>query len=62
MCIRDSYVNRAKWQASSAKEFFAVMSPLEQKLCERMQLIKTVGKRQSCVPVLFTEDVVTVSE
>ena len=54
----EDYHNRPKWQASSAEEFRAVLSPLEKQLCERMQLIKIVGKRQSSVPVLLTEDVV----
>lgn len=54
----EDYHNRPKWQASSAEEFLAVLSPLEKQLCERMQLIKIVGKRQSSVPVLLTEDVV----
>ena len=54
----EDYNNRPKRQTSSAEEFRAVLTPLENQLCERIQLIKIVGKRQSCVPVLLTEDVV----
>jgi len=43
----EDYINRPKWQASSAEEFRTVLSPLEKQLCERIQLIKIVGKRES---------------
>lgn len=55
----EAYQNRAKWHAASATEFRAVLSSLETKLVDRMELIKITGKKGSSAPVLLTNDMVT---
>jgi len=36
----EAYQNRAKWQAASSMEFTAVLSSLETRLVDRMELIQ----------------------
>ena len=55
----EAYQNRAKWHAASSTEFRAVLSSLETKLVDHMELIKITGKKGSSAPVLLTNDMVT---
>ena len=52
----DDYEHRPTWHAASAQDFRAVLSTLEKKLVDRMELMKIVGKRGSSAPVLLTPD------
>jgi len=47
------YGKRPTWHAASAQEFRAVLSLLEKKLVDRMELVKIVDKRGSLAPVLL---------
>ena len=40
------------------QEFQASLSPVEQKLCTRLELMKVVGKMCKAVPILLTPDVI----
>ena len=40
------------------QEFQASLSPVEQKLCTRLELMKVVGKMHKAVPILMTPDVI----
>jgi len=40
------------------QEFHASLSPVEQKLCTRLELMKVVGKMRKAVPILLTPDVI----
>ena len=52
------YGKHSTWHAASAQEFRAVLSPLEKKFVDRMELVKIVGKRGSSAPVLLTLQIV----
>jgi hypothetical protein len=54
----EDYQQRPKWYAASAEEFRAVLSPLEKRLADHMELVKIPGKKKSTVPVLLTQDMV----
>ena len=55
----DTYKQTPKWHESAMKEFHSVLTPLEKKLSERMQLVKIPAKRGSTAPVLLTPDMVS---
>ena len=53
------YNKRPKWHDSALEEFAAILTPLEKKLSQRMQLIKIPAKRGSTAPVLLTHEMVS---
>lgn len=47
------FLDRPKWHDTAQDEFTALLSPLEQKLCNTLELIQIQGKRKHTVPMLL---------